>query len=307
VEVSLLDLAAAYASLVGGGLYRVPAVVPGEPRPQERRVFSSDTAHLLCDVLSDPSARVLTFGNVRSFDFPFVVAVKTGTSTAYRDCWAVGCTSVYTVAVWAGNFTGSPTGGLSGATAAAPILRGLLLALHRNRPPARFERPAGLISREVCSDSGLLPGPECATRTTELFLARLPAPDRCSMHRSADPGGAYLGPDYAGWLADREMRGVRGRYHLDPRSATGAGIEIAYPHADDRFVLPRATGEESSITVRAIPRQAVPFLRWFLDGVEVSRTPPPYRWSWKLTRGRHTLLATGPDLTGSTAVRVHVE
>ena len=49
-----------------------------------------------------PSARG---GNL---DFPFPVAVKTGTSQAYRDNWTIGYTREVTVGVWVGNFDSRP-------------------------------------------------------------------------------------------------------------------------------------------------------------------------------------------------------
>ena len=38
---------------------------------------------------------------------PFPAAVKTGTSSDFRDTWTVGFTRDYTVGVWVGNFDGS--------------------------------------------------------------------------------------------------------------------------------------------------------------------------------------------------------
>jgi len=50
------------------------------------------------------------------------VAWKTGTSFGFRDAWAVGATPKYVVGVWAGNADGEGRPGLTGGTAAAPIM-----------------------------------------------------------------------------------------------------------------------------------------------------------------------------------------
>ena len=50
------------------------------------------------------------------------VAWKTGTSFGLRDAWAVGVCPDYTVGVWVGNADGEGRPGLTGITAAAPIL-----------------------------------------------------------------------------------------------------------------------------------------------------------------------------------------
>jgi penicillin-binding protein 1C len=50
------------------------------------------------------------------------IAWKTGTSFGFRDGWAIGVTPDYVVGVWAGNADGEGRPGLTGITAAAPIL-----------------------------------------------------------------------------------------------------------------------------------------------------------------------------------------
>ena len=50
------------------------------------------------------------------------VAWKTGTSFGHRDAWAVGVTPEYVVVVWVGNASGEGKSGLTGISAAAPLL-----------------------------------------------------------------------------------------------------------------------------------------------------------------------------------------
>jgi penicillin-binding protein 1C len=50
------------------------------------------------------------------------IAYKTGTSYGYRDAWAIGFDGKRTVGVWVGRPDGAPVAGLTGRTAAAPIL-----------------------------------------------------------------------------------------------------------------------------------------------------------------------------------------
>ncbi len=57
-----------------------------------------------------------------SFSASKKIAWKTGTSFGYRDAWAIGLTGDYLVAVWAGNADGEGRPGLTGVTAAAPLL-----------------------------------------------------------------------------------------------------------------------------------------------------------------------------------------
>ncbi len=50
------------------------------------------------------------------------LAWKTGTSFGFRDGWAVGTTPGYVIGVWTGNADGEGRPGLTGVTAAAPLL-----------------------------------------------------------------------------------------------------------------------------------------------------------------------------------------
>ncbi|HWA17817.1 MAG TPA: penicillin-binding protein 1C, partial [Devosia sp.] len=53
---------------------------------------------------------------------PGRIAYKTGTSYGYRDAWAIGYDGKTVVGVWVGRPDGAPVPGISGITAAAPIL-----------------------------------------------------------------------------------------------------------------------------------------------------------------------------------------
>src|SRR5215211_6508538 len=93
-------------------------------------------------MLSDPAARIPGFGLETPFDFPFPVAVKTGTSRHFTDNWAVAATRGFTVAVWAGNFSGRPMQGVSGVTGAGPLLHRVVMAVAKRIPPGELETPS---------------------------------------------------------------------------------------------------------------------------------------------------------------------
>ncbi len=90
------------------------------------------------------------------------IAFKTGTSYGYRDAWSIGFDGRTTIGVWVGRPDGAPVPGLTGRTAAAPILfdafaragktpsalpkppKGTLIATNAKLPlPLRRFRPAG--------------------------------------------------------------------------------------------------------------------------------------------------------------------
>ena len=110
-EVTLWELTEAYSMLARSG-WQLPlrylASSSDETMGQGKKVLSREVAYLIAETLSDPLARSEEFGRGGPLEFDFPVAVKTGTSSDYRDNWTVGFTPDYTVGVWRGNADGSP-------------------------------------------------------------------------------------------------------------------------------------------------------------------------------------------------------
>ncbi len=102
----------------------------------------------------------------RAFGSSRKIAWKTGTSYGFRDAWAVGVTPRYAVGVWAGNADGEGRPGLTGYSAAAPMLFELFDLL-----PGRewFAEPGGeLADIDVCAQSGMRLGPHCQRSRPQL-------------------------------------------------------------------------------------------------------------------------------------------
>ena len=199
-----------------------------KPPPRPVRIFSPQAAYIISDILADPLARFRIFGASTAMNPPYHLAIKTGTSTRYRDVWAVGYTPEYTLAVWVGNFDGRATLNLSGAAAAAPILADLAALLFHGNSPQSFSRPEGVTSAVVCHFSGLRPGPDCVHVRQELFIAGTEPTGFCSYHHHQEPWHR-IPTTFAGWLHQRFEKGGVGRYRLAdfeadlPQSLSGSG------------------------------------------------------------------------------------
>ncbi|HKR64371.1 MAG TPA: penicillin-binding protein 1C [Thermoanaerobaculia bacterium] len=172
-EVTLEQLVKAYSMFARGG----------------RPLFSQRTAFWITDILSDPQAREYAFGTGGSLEFPFPVAVKTGTSQAYHDNWTIGYTRDVTVGVWVGNFDRSPLRGSSGITGAAPIFNAVMLAAMKR---ARGALPIGdttpivapppdVAPVSICALSGAGPTTSCPAVQKEWMPAHTTLP-LCSLH-----------------------------------------------------------------------------------------------------------------------------
>ncbi|MBF0501281.1 MAG: transglycosylase domain-containing protein [Candidatus Riflebacteria bacterium] len=213
-EVRMVDLVAGYGSFAHGGQRVHLRTTPG-PLITGQRLFSAETAFIILDILSDPSARMLTFGNPRFFQFSRPTAFKTGSSTNYRDAWLIAVTREHIIALWAGNFDGRPTFGLSGAVACGPILHDLLGELEAGDDGAWYARPANVVVATVCGISGGKPTPFCPVISHELFVRGTEDLPLCAFHTR--PGATHeLPPEYADWIERR-----RERHIPDPFALTG--------------------------------------------------------------------------------------
>ena len=164
-EITLLELVRAYSVLAWQGIYRPLSVLMDEEPPQHdvRRIFSAETASLIGNILSDPAARRLEFGNGSLLRFPVQTAVKTGTSSDYRDAWAVGFNHRFTAGVWIGNLDHRATNGITGSNGPALVLRSVLAELNRHRNTRPLYLSPRLLKSEICRDSGLPADGHCAS------------------------------------------------------------------------------------------------------------------------------------------------
>lgn len=154
-EVSLWEQAQAYLTLASAGRARSLRLLSDAPPPGERTLLLPAGTFVVDDVLSDRSARVVTFGMDSALNTGYWSAVKTGTSKDMRDNWCVGFTAAYTVAVWVGNFEGDPMHDVSGVSGAAPVWREILDALHPQRPPVPMQAPVGVSAQQINFPDGI--------------------------------------------------------------------------------------------------------------------------------------------------------
>jgi penicillin-binding protein 1C len=312
-EVKLADLVGAYATLARGGIWIEPRATRGSDAPVSRRVMSPRAAYWVTNVLADPEARAYVFGRGGSLEFPFPVAVKTGTSQAYHDNWTIGYTREVTVGVWVGNFDRRPLVGSSGVTGAGPIFHAVMLAAQKHvqgRDDAAAEivdPPADLVQGEICELSGMRTGPACPRRRRE-WLPSTPLP--CSWHHTSDEGLLTLWPDeYRQWAAARglleedrrpDIVSVRSRSAASPSASPRANrLEIASPaHGSVYLIDPTLRPEFQAVSLRATG--GVGNVEWRVNGKTIGVTAAHRQVSWRLQPGEHFVSAR--DARGRTAI-----
>jgi len=332
-EVTLEELAGAYVTLARGGdaipLRRVADDPPGDPT----RVMDAGIAALVAETLSDPLARVRGLHGQGPFDLGFPVAVKTGTSSGFRDTWSVGFTHERTVAVWVGNADGSPMLGLTGASGAGPLFADAMRRAMRDVPRrAPLWDESLLVATEVCPLSGKLPGPACPDHATRRFVRGHVPEHTCDMHVHVaprpeahageapwrcDPRGsrtvvvlpdvfdAWLGTQPAG-APGQDAFGIPwfARSRVAACSA-GAGevaeLRVETPAPGSVFVLAqhdRAESQMIELSASLVGGDAGSRpgeVMFVLDGRTVARSRPPFRARIPATAGDHEVLALPTD------------
>ncbi len=201
-SVRLIELANAYACLARLGRFKPWTLLHEPPVAPERQLLGASESWLIADILSDNQAREMAFGSRSVLRLPFKCAVKTGTSSTFRDNWTLGYTPEYTVGVWVGNFDNTPMQDVSGVTGAGPIFRDVMLHLHQKLPATWFDRPAEITSARIDPRTGkrLTPqAPPSRLSREEFFIAgQLPAAAQAGDYDAQ--GRAILPREYAAWV-----------------------------------------------------------------------------------------------------------
>lgn len=324
-EVSLLELTRAYCALARGGMLRPEKVWLGQQAADSSRIFSPQVAYLLTHILADREARVEAFGEGNALELPFPCAAKTGTSKDYRDNWAVGYTTRYTVGVWVGNFSGEAMHKVSGISGAGLLFRDIMLLLHRESWPATFVAPPGLTEREICARSGELPGPYCPGTVREVFIAGTEPTRTCAVHQAFvvhhQENGASSRAElqvYEVWPALYERWMVEAGVPTPPRAWLALRAEasslkqqlpvITFPDNGDIYKIdPVLRPEYQTLDLEAVFPQGVKTVSWWVNDSLLCTVAHPFRARWRLVPGRHCFQVKAETERGVVASRpVHI-
>jgi penicillin-binding protein 1A len=214
-QMSVVDLAAAYATLANYGTAIEPTTIRRIRRPdgstlepnQDRLegAMSPGNAYLLTKVLE----QVIQRGTGVGAQIGRPAAGKTGTTNNYADAWFAGYTPDLVAAVWVGYPQGSiPMTSVHGirvfgGTFPAQIWRAFMIEALRGVPPRPFKIPrSDLVTVEIDPITGLLAAPWCPGE--RLTMLRQLAPlELCPL----PPDPVLVTPQPSGSASDRGGRG----------------------------------------------------------------------------------------------------
>lgn len=268
-EVSPWEMAQAYLTLANNGKPQpLRCYLKTSDTPREKtNSFAPATAYLISSILSDPLARQLSFGKGSVLEQRFPCAVKTGTSTNYRDNWCIGYTPDYLVVVWVGNFDGSPMHSVSGVTGAGPIWHRVMSTVVADRRTP-FKEPPGIVTRKICNKTGFMAEDHCENTALEYFSRpMLQGLTACSPLRH--------NPAVAKEVSYLPMQ---------PEQLDKQKIMITYPRDNSTFAIdPRINPSRQTIKLDFMAYLVPDKFQWFIDG------HPCPKDSWQLTPGHHTV------------------
>jgi penicillin-binding protein 1C len=280
-------------------------------------VVSPETAALITLFLADPLARLPAFPRLGATEYPFPVAVKTGTSQGYRNAWTVAYTREYVVGAWVGRADGRAMDHLGGAESAAQVVRGILLHLHRQDAAGLadlgFPPPSGYVLVRLCAS---FPDPlatMCGTGMEEWLppavaagLGRGPGPGVVATPLVA-AGGEGLGRAAAGPPVLPINLPPTGVPALLGQAAVR--LKILSPENGARLLRdPTVAPELSTIGLNVKSDPPVDQILWLVDGRPYRLAAPTETVRWPLSPGEHSFSVRLPYRPeAAERVRIRVE
>jgi len=281
------------------------------------------------DYLINAAAAYLTFETLtklkrpigqagwKSFSSSKKIAWKTGTSFGNRDAWAIGVTPEYTVGVWVGNADGEGRPGLTGVSAAGPVLFDIFNVL-----PATtwFNPPFDDLERiRICRESGFKFGNNCENPDTLLQPVSSLKSKVCQYHRIVhlDSTGRYQ------VNADCELPGnivnakwfvlspVQEWYYrkkaplyksIPPLRADCRQeddqhpMEFIYPRDRSKVYIPKElSGERGRVVFEIAHRVPAKKVYWHLDDTFIGLTQDFHQLAINTSAGEHLIFIIDED------------
>ena len=195
--VSLLELTAAYGTIANSGVYVEPIfytkVLSHDgsilllKEPETHTVIKETTAFLLTNAMED----VVRVGTATAAKFSNMhIAGKTGTTSDSKDLTFVGFTPYYVAGIWLGH--DQPEKMIHNKVYHKIIWGAVMEQIHANLEDKAFPKPDGIVTRTICTESGLLAveglcdeDPRGSTVRTEYFVAGTEPTEYCDVHVKA--------------------------------------------------------------------------------------------------------------------------
>ncbi|MDD3774229.1 MAG: transglycosylase domain-containing protein [Patescibacteria group bacterium] len=337
-EVRLLELTGAYSAFAQSGKFAKPMAilkvvddkgkVLEENKPELKQKLAPEIAYEVWDMLSDPWARSITFGNIGTMGLPDrKVGIKTGTTSDWKDAWTIGFTTNLVTGIWAGNADNRPMNGASSAIAATPIWHDYMMRVKDKFPIEDYPRPEGIkdssiawISNKKPTDSspkvfsGIFASWQLPKEFDDMFIKKtvcksdgLLAPEGYPAELTEEKTFANIHsemPDNPNWEGPvRGWAAANGYNNYPPTDYCGAyvnpKISINSPNNNS------TVSGEITISTTVTSSAGVKYVTLYLDGSPLKNiSKPPFSISINTNtyaNGKHTIRALVVDANNITA------
>ncbi|MEK9156103.1 MAG: PBP1A family penicillin-binding protein [Patescibacteria group bacterium] len=341
-EVRPVEMASAFGVFAAGGVKHDPisalkitdskGKILFEYKPTEdigRKVLDPQIAYEINSILSDNEARSMVFGPRSALYFSNrTVAVKTGTTSDFKDAWTVGYTPAISTAVWVGNSDAAKMkSGADGSVLAGPIFHAFIESALADTPSEEFNRPEGILEVEVEKYSNKLATEHSREKTKDIFASwQIPTekddvniPLRiCKGTNKLAPGDLADSlvdirvanivkserPDYPNWEgpvrgwaeANGYFSSVPGEYCKRDDFATSLSITAPAGNSAISGNFEIAVSINSPLTINEVD--------FYIDGIAIgSDKEAPYTAAYNaatLSAGEHEITAIATDQYGNT-------
>lgn len=246
----------------------------------------------------------------KSFSSSRKVAWKTGTSFGYRDAWAIGTTADYVVGVWVGNADGEGRPGLTGVSAAAPVMFDVFNLLPSG---AWFDIPFEEMEEiQVCRQSGYRAGRWCDEVDTMLVcnagLETVSCPfhkrihldktnryqvnSKCEEPRNMNHVNWFVLPPAMEWYYKKRNALYRSLppFRDDCSGGDQVVMELIYPKSNDHIFVPvDLDGVLGKVVFEIAHHDPETEVFWHIDGDFIGSTVQFHQIEVSPEEGRHLL------------------
>lgn len=305
--LSMQELSALYAMLANQGQWQPLRFRVEEPVHKGEKLLSPEASFLVLDMLQNTERPESAILNTQQ-----AVAWKTGTSSGFRDAWAIGVYGPYVLAVWVGNFDNSSNPAFVGKTLAAPLFFEIINTLKTQLPTQNKPLYAlNLKQIEVCKASGMLPTPYCKNTELTWFIPGKSPIKTDTIFREV-PIDAKTGlrtchidkntrfEIYEFWPSDlltifknagmpRKIPPVADASCSNKNANQGLSPQITSPQTHLSYITSALSSQPSLIPFTAVTDADVTTLYWFINETFLGKTKRDQPLLWKLKPGTYTV------------------
>lgn len=139
--------------------------------PENQPIVSPQLSYLVNQVLSDDLARAPSLGYPSILQLGYPVAAKMGTTGDKASAWTVGYDPDRVIVAWVGNQNEATPSLDIDPRWPAGVWRALMQYQSAGQTPVSWQEPAGIVHKDVCDPSGMVPTAECPNIVPEIFLS----------------------------------------------------------------------------------------------------------------------------------------